>query len=102
VELPQNDYLKVFAASLCSMEEPPRAGTLESRPLDEALPRYGMKTLDELHFDGPAKSAGVFGGYLRREPHRMKLEEPTLNGFLTVAGEAEGIDPRTRARSCAR
>ena len=91
VELPQNDYLKVFAASLCSIEEPPRAGTLESRPLDEALPRYSMKTLDELHFDEPAKSAGVFGGYLRREPHRMKLEEPTLNGFLTVAGEAEGL-----------
>jgi hypothetical protein len=88
LKLPYSDYLKVFAATLYAGGNPPKAGVLQDRPRDVVYPRYAMQSLGELTFDKPARSVGVFGGYLQRQVHSYRLSDPVVNGGCTFATDA--------------
>lgn len=91
IELPRNDYLKVFAATLCAGETPPSVGAMQRQSVDEVFPVFAMKTVEKLDFNEIPKGVGVFGGYLFGKEQRYRMEQPTFNGYLTMTAEADGL-----------
>lgn len=91
IQLPYSDFLKVFALTLSSAETPPKVGVLQDKSRDTVYPHYAMKPLAELTFDAPARSVGVFGGYLARNGRSYRLSEPLSNGGCVFALDATGL-----------
>ena len=87
LRLPRRDYLKVFSITLARRDPPPAAGALHDRPLEEIDPRYRVVIPEELSFAEPARSAGVYGGYLARRNEEPVIDVPTLNGGLAFSIE---------------
>lgn len=95
IELPQNDFLRVFAITLTESDPPQPVGALEARSRVERDPRYALATrMESIDFSEPVVPVGVFGGAVVARSGSHSIDIPTLNGFLCFVVEGRHL-PRS-------
>lgn len=92
INVPVNDYLKIFGMTLYDGGDPPAIGMMVDVPLAVLDPRYHMPDMADVNFvDREATEVGVLGGYVRRRMGSHVLEIPTINGFLAYSADAREL-----------